>query len=250
MGGLPGRSLSHRRWVAKTVRSLFLFAGVGMLAAAFWLGPSPGALARELSPAEMIESGLSGKTTIKSADKAELLSAVCGAVRKSRSAAPAITSAALTARPELAGDIVATVLRCSGKINCEVVGSIVAAAVSADATSVATIGKAAIAWAPNCVETIQSTTRHLAKNGVDGDEPNAASPTEQAPLIGTSAGADEGFDPLEALRLVCENGTPRAVRESQVDDFLHTHPGSFIGPCPPPPSPAPTLAATPSPAAK
>ena len=75
-----------------------------MLAAAFWLGPFPGALARELSPAEMIESGLSGKTTIKSADKAELLSAVCGAVRKSRSAAPAITSAAVTARPELASE--------------------------------------------------------------------------------------------------------------------------------------------------
>ena len=198
----------------------------------------------------MIQSGLSGKTTIKSADKAELLSAVCGAVQKSRSVAPAIASAAVTARPELASDIVATVLRCSGKINCEVVGSIVAAAVSADATLVATIGKAAIAGAPNCVETIQRTTRRLVNNDLDGDEPDAASPTEQAPLIGTSAGVDEGFDPLEALRLVCENGTPRAVRESQLKDFLDTHPGSFIGQCPPTPSPSPTLTATPLPAAK
>ena len=66
-----------------------------MLAAAFWLGPFPGALARELSPAEMIEGGLSGKTTIKSSDKTELLSAICGAVRKARRAVPAITSAAV-----------------------------------------------------------------------------------------------------------------------------------------------------------
>jgi hypothetical protein len=231
-------------------RFLFLLAGLVMLAAACWLGPSPGALARELSPAEMIESGLSGKKPIKSADKAELLSAVCGAVRKNRSAAPAITSAAVTAQPELASEIVASVLRCSGKINCEVVRSIVVAAASVDAASVAAIGKAAIAGAPNCVETIRSTTRRLAKNDVDGNGPDAASPTEQAPLIGTSAGADEGFDPLEELRLVCENGTPRAVRVSQLDDFLRTHPDSVIGPCPPQPSPSPILTATPSPATK
>ena len=126
-----------------------------------------------------------------------------------------------------------------------------AAAVSADAASAAAIGKAAIAGAPNCGETIQSTARRLANNiSLDGNEPAAASPTEQAPLIGTSAGADEGFDPLEALQLVCENGTQRAVRESQLTDFLNTHPGSFVGQCPPTPSPSPTLTATPSPTAK
>jgi hypothetical protein len=50
-------------------------------------------------------------------------------------------------------------------------------------------------------------------------------------LIGTSNGPDEGFDPHEQLNLVCDNGTQRAVRASQLNDFLRLNPGSLVGVC-------------------
>ena len=131
------------------------------------------------------------------------------------------------ARRESAGDILGAVLRCGGKTNCELVGSIVAAATAAEGDP-AKIADAAMAKAPNCAETIREASRRGAKAS---DRAEVEVAPEQGPLIGTSNGPDEGFDPHEQLNLVCDNGTQRAVRASQLDDFLRSNPGSFVGVC-------------------
>jgi hypothetical protein len=207
-----------------------MFCGVLLLATGFWV-LLPVTLAREMTASDMIADQLPARKTLKSATKSEFLGAVCAAVRKRRSAAAAITQAAVMARHESAGEIVEAVLRCNGKANCELVRSIVAAATTAEGDP-ANIADAAMAKAANCAESIREASRRGAKSS-DRAEPEAA-PAE-SPLIGTSNGPDEGFDPHEQLNLVCADGTQRAVRASQLDDFLRANPGSFIGVCQPPP---------------
>jgi len=208
-------------------RTALMFCGVLLLAAGFWTALLPAVLAREATAADLIADQLPGRKTLKTATKSQFLGAVCAAVRKQRIAASAITQAAVTARRESAGDIVGAVLRCSGKTSCESVGSIVAAATAAEGDS-AKIADAAMARTPNCAETIREASRRGAKAS---DRAEAETAPEQGPLIGTSNGPDEGFDPHEKLTLVCDDGTQRAVRASQLDEFLRSNPGSFVGTC-------------------
>ena len=208
-------------------RSALMLGGVLLMGAGFWMALLPTVLAREVTAAQMIANQLPGRITLKSATKLEFLGAVCAAVRERHSAAAAITQAAIMVRRESAGDIVGAVLRCNGKINCELIGSIVAAATAAEGDP-AKIADAATARAPNCAETIRETGRRGAKTS---DRAESETAPEQGPLIGTSNGPDEGFDPHEQLNLVCDDGTQRAVRASQLDDFLRSNPGSFVGVC-------------------
>jgi hypothetical protein len=211
-------------------RTALMFCGLLLLTAGFSMALLPTVLARELTAAQMIADQLPGRITLKSATKSEFLGAVCAAVREQRSAAAAITQAAVMARRESAGDILGAVLRCGGKASCELVGSIVAAATAAEGDP-ANIADVAMAKAPNCAETIRDASR---SGGKTSDRAQVEVAPEQVPLIGTSNGPDEGFDPHEQLNLVCDNGTQRAVRASQLNDFLRSKPGSFIGICPTP----------------
>jgi len=210
-------------------RSALIFCGILLLATGFCV-LSPTMLAREMTASDMIAEQLPARKTLKSATNPEFLGAVCAAVRKRRNAAVAITQAAVTLRRESAGEIVEAVLRCCAKASCELVGSIVTAATTAEGDP-ANVADAAIARAANCGETIRDASRHGAKVS---DRAEAEAAAEQNPLIGTSNGADEGFDPHEQLKTVCDDGTQRAVRASQLDDFLSSNPGSFIGVCQPP----------------
>ena len=204
-----------------------MFCSLLLLAAGFSMALLPTVLARELTAAQMIADQLPGRITLKSATKSEFLGAVCGAVREQHGAVAAITQAAVMARRESAGDILEAVLRCGGKASCELVGSIVAAAAAAEGDP-ANIADVAMAKAPNCAGTIRDASRSGAKAS---DRAQVEVVPEPGPLIGTSNGPDEGFDPHEQLNLVCDNGTQRAVRASQLNDFLRSNPGSFIGVC-------------------
>ena len=230
---MPMKPLRAPAWKGSaspmTGRTLLIFCGVLLLATAFWV-LLPATMAREMTASDMIADQLPARKTLKSATKSEFLGAVCAAVRKRRTLAAAITQAAVMARRESAGEIVEAVLRCSGKTNCELVGSIVAAATTAEGDP-ANIANAAIAKAADCAESIREASRRGAKAS---DRAEAEAAPEQSPLIGTSNGPDERFDPHEQLNLVCDDGTQRAVRASQLDDFLRSNPGSFIGVCQPP----------------
>lgn len=226
----PILSGSHPRALGRTA---LIFCGALLLATGFWSALSPFAFGREAAPADLIAEQLPGKKTLQNASKSEFLGAVCAAVRKRRSAAAIITQAGVTARHESAAEIVGAVLRCGGKSNCESVGSVVAAATAEEGDAVS-IADAAIAKAPNCAETIREATRRGAK-AIERAEPE---PTpEQGALIGTS-GSDEGFDPHEQLKLVCDDGTQRAVRASLLDEFIASHPGAVAGACQPTAPPA------------
>ena len=202
-----------------------LFAAVLLAGAAIWTPSLPAQASRETAAAEAIATQLPKKKTLKSASKTEFLSAVCAAARKRRANVAAITQAAVLARRELAGDVVGMVLRCAGKTSCETTGLIVEAAHAAEGDE-SKIADAAMARAPNCAETIHEAIQRGAKT------PATKSPAESESQPGTSNARDYGFDPHEPLELVCAGGTQRAVRASQLEEFLQANPGSVPGPCP------------------
>jgi hypothetical protein len=210
------------------------------LAAGVWVAALPAALGRDQTPKEMIQDGLPFAKTIESATKSEFLAAICTAVRRHRSVGASVTRVAVVARHDYAGEIVGTVLRCNAKRDCKYVRSIVAAAISADKSAATTIADAAIATAPDCADAIQNGVPRAASGGGDHPASDATGPDSQNPASSPSKDSDEGFDPHEQLTLVCDDGTQRTVRESQVDEYVRTHPGAFLGSCPSTPTPAPT----------
>ena len=175
---------------------------------------------------------------MKSATKTEFLAAICAAVRKNHSAAAAIAPAAVSARREYVGEVVGTVLRCSATSDCKLAAEVVTAAVFAEGAAATAIADAAIATAPDCGDAIQGAARRTASGPDNRSDVSAVGPDNQGPLSGSSGGVDEGFDPHERLILVCGSGTQRTVRESQLDGYLDSHPGSFVGSCPPTPTPS------------
>ncbi|MEO7167443.1 MAG: hypothetical protein ABI787_10015 [Spartobacteria bacterium] len=214
------------------MRRTLALAGLGAIFCVLTLPP---AFARALTPAEMIEKALPARKTMKSASKSEFLVAVCEVARKNRKTAAAITPVAIAARREYAGEIVGMILRCSGKLDCGFVVTIVAAAVGADG-STTEISDAAIARAPQCAEEIQVAARR------GGAEAAGASKGPSPGEPGTRTEVEEKFDPLEPLALVCDDGTQRAIRQGEVTEFLRAHPGSSLGSC----QPTPTASATPA----
>ncbi len=216
------------------------------LSAGLCLAAVPSSLGRDLPPAELIANGLPAKMTIEGARKSDLLSAVCSAVRKHRKSGAGITAAAVAARREWAGDIVGTVLRCAGRIDCEYVGAIVKAAVSARPEAATAMSDAAMARSPDCEEAIQAPVRAGAKSEDARVKTSSPTPSEESHSR-ANAGMDEGFDPHERLSQVCDSGTQRVVRASQLADFLRSHPDAAMGPCPSNPSPSPVASRAPSP---
>ena len=180
----------------------------------------------------MIEAGLPPGIVIKTASKPQFLTAACAAVKEHRKAAAAIAETAVTAHHEYAGDIVATVVRCSNG-NCELAGAIVAAAVSATPDDAVAIEDAAVAAAPDCADAIQVATANVGHAGGPSQEATSiegAPPTNQTPFVGPIGGGG-GFDPNIGTVLVCDNGTARFVPANQVPGFIASHPGSFVGAC-------------------
>ena len=225
--------------MAAIKRRFWLEFVVLILAAALGLVAAPSSLSRDSSPADLVENALPAKVTMKNASKSDLLDAVCAAVRKNRKSAAGITSVAVTAHGEFAGEVVGTVLRCTRKTDCTYVGAVVAAAVKAQPASGTAISDAAMARAPNCSETIEAAVKAAAQSQAGpAAAAGAASPT------GTRTGSEENFDPHEQLVLVCADNVERAIRQSLLGEFMHAHTGSFLGPCPPP---TPALSPTPSP---
>jgi hypothetical protein len=218
-------------------RHLLLSFVVLALPAGFWVATSPAAFRRDSSPTTLIGAALPAKMTIEKASKSDLLSAICVAVKKHRNSGAGIAMAGVAARGELAGDIVATVLRCMGRVDCEKVGAIVKATLSVRAGAAQAISDAAMALAPKCGESIEAATRAATKM-------SSPSPGAQSSPSTTGSEAEREYDPHEEFALVCVAGIQRAVRQSLLTEFLHSHPGAVMGKCSPTPSsaPAPSVA--------
>jgi hypothetical protein len=218
-------------------KDLLLSFVVVAITARFCMAITPAAVSRDPSPATLLQAALPAKVTIENASKSDLLSAICVTVRQHRNSAAGIAVSAAGARGEFAGDIVGTVLRCMGKVDCEKVGAIVKATVSARPGAAQAISDAAIALAPKCDQSIANELRAAMKA-------SSPSPSAQKSPGSTAAEAEREYDPHEELTLVCVEGTQRAVRQSLLSEFLRSHPGASTGRCSPTPSPtvAPAVA--------
>jgi hypothetical protein len=232
-------------------RVLLSFFVAGLLTIGFWLATAPAARARVTTPLDLIQAGLPPGKSITTATKPEVLAAVCAAVKEHRAIAPEIARTAISAHREYAGDIVATVLRCSPNVDCAFVARVVRSAIATAASEASIIQDAALAINPDCADAIQGGVPD-GKEVLDGKEmldgkqvltPPGEGPADfgggtinQVPLPGSIGGGGGGFNPGEQLLMVCDNGTQRSVRESQLGAFLRSHPGSFVGSCQPTPT--------------
>ena len=215
--------------------ALAIFLAVG-LTSAFWIATLPMATAALMTATEMIEAGLPPGIMVKTASKPQFLTAVCGAVKDHRKAAPTIAETAVAAHREYAGDIVATVVRCANG-NCELTAEIVGSAVAAAPDSAVAIDDAAVAIAPDCADAIQAATSksnqapHEPVAGDEGPTDFGAPLSTNPPLIIDTGGGGGGSAPQNVVVSVCDNGQDRRIAGGDVRHFLATHPGSFVGRC-------------------
>lgn len=224
--------------VVRMTLSILLIAA---LAGGLWFSTAPAAQARTLSTTEMIQEGLPPGKTMRNANKPEFLSAVCAAVKKHRPEASQVTRLAVMTHHEYSGDIVATILRCSSSLDCAFVGTIVTSAIQVAPSEVSVIQDASLAIAPDCADAIQASTVLDSKDAKDATDfpaegPGDLGPISQVPLPGSVGGGGGGVNPGEEVFTVCDNGTQRSVRQSQLGSFLSSHPGSFVGSCQPTPT--------------
>ena len=197
----------------------------------FWTALTPVAKAQQMSATEMMESKLPHGMTMVTATKPELLSAVCGAVKKWPDAAPHIVQATIDAKKQWARDIVATAIRClPGQMNCDAIAAIVAAAVATDPEDASGISEMVIRQYPDCRAAIQRDF----KGGVPPppvSEGNFINPPIDVNPPPGSVGGGAG----EVARcVVCHNDqNPHEITIpcSQVPQFLRNHPGDYAGPC-------------------
>ena len=226
MMNLLRNPLLHRRATRLTAKLLFLFAGAA-LAFAFWTATIPVATAAQMTPTEMIQSNLPAKKTLATANKAELLSAVCEAVRKFKGEAPQIVKVAVQARKKYAADIVSTAIRCLGQpLDCSFVASIVNRAVDAASEYASSIVDAALLLAPDCRSQIQHAASGDAGEGNFGNGPvNQNGPPGSVPSGGG------GFDPEQGKVLICHNGHTLILPPKAAEKQLREHPGDYAGPC-------------------
>jgi hypothetical protein len=210
--------------------ALALFVGLA-LSFPFWAATAPVAKAgpEEISPAEMIQSNLPQNKTLATATKPEVLSAVCGAVRKWQNDAPQIVRTAAAARKEFAADIVVETirsLRALKALDRDLVGQIVAAGLSANPEAASNIIDLAVQAAPDLREAIEA-----AGTPAEGPGGLADGPTNQNPPPGSIGGGAGGFDPEERNVTICDNGQNVQVPTSKEEAYLHSHPGSRLGAC-------------------
>jgi hypothetical protein len=220
------RDRTRNQFVVGLVRStIVVFVALG-LGVAFWMVSAPVATAREITPTEMIQSKLPATKTLMTASKPEVLSAVCGAVRKWRKDAAQIVRTAAGARRELAPAIVAEAIRCLREhLDCTLVGQIVAAGLAVDPDQSATIMEQALQLAPDCRAQIEQAG---GRTEGEGDFSNNLPGEINLPPGSTGGGAGQN------TCLVCHDpSNPREIQVpcEQVDQFIQSHPGDFRGPC-------------------
>jgi hypothetical protein len=205
------------------------------LGLAFWTALAPVAKGQPMSATEMIESKLPHGKTLVTATKPELLSAICGAVKKWPDSAPQIAKAAIDAKRQSARDIVQTATRCMpGDFKagaCDGIAAIVDAAVVADPDDASGITEMVIRLYPDCRVAIARGTegRGITERGVSEGVFTNPPPDVNPPPGSIGGGAAE-----VARCPVCHNpNNPHTIFIpcSQVAQFLANHPGDYAGEC-------------------
>ncbi len=205
------------------------------LALFFWAATAPQVGANEITPAEMIQSKLPQNKTLATASKSEVLSAICGAVRKWQNDVPQIVRTAAGARREIAVDIVKTGIRCldpesdaksvAVDPDCDLVGQTVAVGLAVDPEHASNIMELALQLVPDCRGAIETVG-----TPAEGPADIANGPTNINPIPGSAGGAG-GFDPQQSRIVICDNGQNVQISTSRKNAYLGSHPGARLGVC-------------------
>jgi hypothetical protein len=210
--------------LARIVKAMSVLIIGLALGTAFWVASTPVAQAQDMSPTQMIDSMLHGKTSA-SATKAEYLTAVCEAVKKYRNSAPAITNAAVNAHPGWKKDILRTVFRCLGSGDCRLLGAVLQASISGpDASEMTDL---AVQLAPGCAGSFGGD--HKGGGPAVIDEGNFGNP----PLLNINPppGSIGGGGGQGNVIAICHNGMTIFVAPQGAEQHLRNHPGDTLGPC-------------------
>ena len=215
-------------FAARVLRTLaVLLIGLG-LGAALWIATTPVASAQQMTPARMIEANLPQGQTMARAGKADLLSAICAAIKKNRRSAAQIVRAAAEARPQWSKDIQRAAFTClgTGRNNCALLGEIHAALVAANPDDASEITELAIELAPDCASAFRG-------GRTDEGEGNFGNvPGNQNPPPGSISG---GGGSQAGRCQVCHRdgqGRRRTLTVSCNAVPAHIRHGDTEGPCP------------------
>jgi hypothetical protein len=169
------------------------------------------------TPAEIIQSGLPPKMTLRSAPRRDFLSAVCNAVSRHRSRAPEIVRSAIETRPEFSSDVVSTAIGClrepkEGILDCELARRILIEGSAANPAAANEITELMISLVPDC------------QLDVPGEGPSNL-PVNINP---TGSPLPRG---VPGNCVICHNGQEIHVLCDTIDSFLSSHPGDTLGAC-------------------
>lgn len=206
---------------AAVLKSMLSLAAIAILATGFWLASAP--LAKAATAAEMLQSNLPAKTTLATAPRSDVLSAVCKSITSNRNDAADIVRAAAGARKDLSSDIVSQGVQCTnngtGGADCGLVQRILHAGTEADPNNAAKLTETVLALAPGCV-----------LDSKDGKDVPAEGPGNTIANINPPPGSSTGGGGSTGCS-VCHNGHVVTVACHTLDDYLREHPGDTSGPC-------------------
>jgi FecR protein len=177
-------------WFGELLKPAFVLLGGLALGFAFWTTTAPVAKAREMTPAEMIQSKLPPAKTLVTASKPEVLFAVCGAIREWTNDAPQIVRTAAEARKESARDIVATGIRCLGDHpDCKLAGGIVGAGLAVNPAAASNIIDLALQLASDCRGAIEIAGRVGAASDAPKNEARVTRIIQDVKLLSSKSAA-------------------------------------------------------------
>jgi hypothetical protein len=215
---LAGLNRSPFTWVRSTATAV---VGVG-LGIALWTATIPTSMAQGNSPIRSVEANLPRGQTIAGANKADLLSALCAAVKKNPNQAPQIARMVAAARPEMARDILRTVFQCLGNKDCNLLGRTLRGVIAAVPNDASGLTSLAVELSPDCAGSFPG-----GGPGGGGEGNFEQGPGNQNPPPG-SIGAGGGQGNVVA---VCFQGTTRFLSPGGAEDFINSHPGATVGAC-------------------
>jgi len=201
--------------------------GLGM-GVALWTATIPVALAQGNSPAAAVQGSLPQGKTIATASKADLLSALCAAVKKHPGQAPQIARIVAAARPDMARDILRTAFQClgnGGNGGCKNLGQVLREVIAAVPNDASSLTNLAVELSPDCAGSFPGGR---GGGGGNGDEGNFdQGPANQNPAPGTLAGGGGQGNVIA----VCHNNRTIFVSPQGAENHLNNHPGDTAGPC-------------------
>lgn len=207
------------------IKAALALVTVLALGAAFWIGSTPAAQAQNMSPAKMIEAQMPHGKTMQNADKAELLSAVCAAVKKFRSAAPQIVRAAVSAHPEWKNDILRSAFNCLGNDDCGILSRVLRGAIAGSPGDASGLTQLATELAPACAGSFGGATGagHGGGDGGEGNFGNAPGNLNPPP------GSIGGGGAQGSVLVVCFRGQTLFVTPERAQELVNQ--GATVGAC-------------------